>query len=89
MGRTERSGTSGASAGSKVVKSAASNVIERAQPSVGKHGYTQEETEAAFFLYMGEQKLQQPGLKLSETVSGWNSLAVDTKNVILNVALRG
>lgn len=73
MGRTK-----GATSAAKVVKSDSGN---KELPNVGKHGYTPEETEAAFFLFMDDQKKNEPGLKLSDAVGLWNARHIDEKNV--------
>jgi len=67
----------GSSAGTKSAKSSA----VKDPPVIGTHGYTVEETEAAFFLFMEQQKEKEPGLKLSGAVAYWNALATGDKNV--------
>ena len=73
MGRTKGSTTA-----AKVVKSDSGR---KEAPKVSSHGYTPEETEAAFFLFMEDQKKKEPGLKLSDAVGLWNALPVNEKNV--------
>ena len=73
MGRTK-----GSSMAAKVAKSDSGS---KEAPKVSCHGYTPEETEAAFFLFMEDQKKKEPGLKLSDAVGLWNALPVHEKNV--------
>jgi len=73
MGRTKGSTTA-----AKVVKSDSGN---KEATKVSSHGYTPEETEAAFFLFMDDQKKKEPGLKLSDAVGLWNALPFNEKNV--------
>lgn len=77
MGRTKGSTTA-----AKVVKSDSGN---KEATKVSSHGYTPEETEAAFFLFMEDQKKKEPGLKLSDAVGLWNALPVNEKNVSIHV----
>lgn len=73
MGRTK-----GSTSATKVVKSDSGM---KEAPRVGSHGYTPEETEAAFFLFMDDQKKKEATLKLSDAVGLWNALPIDAKNV--------